>query len=281
LRLGVHVSIAGDISYAIDRALALGCNSFQIFARNPCQFRKKNLDQKTISNFRNKRKAANIDTVAVHAPYTLNLGSQKDYLRSSSIKEFIEDIKEADALGADCIVLHSGSFRGEKEQGLMRIVKAMRTIIKRTEGTKVKILLENMAGRGSALGDDLEHFSFIFERLSPSDRVGLCFDTAHAWAAGYNIRTATGLNQCLEKIEQGFGVKRIKLIHLNDTLHQRGSGKDKHFHLGQGQIGQQGFLNIIQHPQLSGVPLILETPKETKQDDINNLKIVKKLYNKK
>lgn len=279
LKLGVHVSIAGKIYKSIDRAVELGCNTMQIFSRNPRQLRKATLSEEDIEIFKEKVKQAKINPVVVHIPYTLNLAAIKHSFYKITIREFIIDLVETDKLGADYLVTHMGSYKGGTEEGgLLRIANALNKIIKETKGVKTQILLENTSGSGRWLGYKFSHHKFILDRLNKPDRVALCLDTAHSWAAGYDIKNLKGLNALLDEIDKEAGIDKLKVIHLNDTQEELGSLKDRHFNIGQGKIGRFGFSRIVNHPRLRDLPFILETPKKDQQDDLKNLEVVKKIY---
>lgn len=280
LKIGVHVSIAGKIYYSIERASRLGCSTMQIFARNPRQFRKGTLKKNDILTFRKKVKEAKISPVVIHAPYTLNLASAKKFFYGVSIKEFTRDVREANLLGADYMVIHTGSFKGDDKEGLSRVANALKIVLRDTARCKTTILLENTAGDGSNLGYAFSHHNYIFKKLKNPKRLGLCLDTCHSWCAGYRINTKKGLDKMVDEIEKEVGIDKIKVIHLNDTLDDLGSRKDRHFHIGKGKIGVSGFRLIVNHPKLKSIPLILETPKKSDDDDLTNLASVNKLYKK-
>jgi len=279
LRLGVQVSSAGKIYYSIDRALHLGCNTMQIFTRNPRQFRKGSLKKEDIEIFCKKIKESDLSPLVVHTPYTLNLATPKKFLHWITVKEFIQDMIEVDKIGADYIVTHTGCYKGTtEEKGLKIVVRGLKKILKKTEGVKTKILLENTAGSGTWLGYTFSHYNFILKELNFSERIGLCVDTAHAWCAGYSINTQEGIKNLLDEIKREVGIERICVIHLNDTREAFGSKKDRHFHIGEGCIGEEGFSLIINHPLLKDIPFILETPKKSEEDDVKNLNTVRRLY---
>lgn len=278
LRLGVQVSIAGKIYHAIDRAKDLGCNTVQIFARNPRQYRKSFLCREDISIFREKVKKEEINPVIIHTPYTLNLAAANYGFYKVTIKEFILDLIEADKLGAQYLVTHMGSHKGLTEiRGLRKIAGALGKILKATDNVKTEILLENTSGSGRWLGADFSHLRFILEHLDWPNRLGMCWDTAHAWAAGYKIDDSLGLENVLSQIDKAVEVKRLKVIHLNDTKEKLGSRHDCHAHLDEGNIGKKGFQLILNHPCLRDLPFILETPKKNDEDDVRNLEIAKEL----
>lgn len=258
LRLGVHVSIAGKIYKSVDRATELGCNTMQIFSRNPRQWRKTALSEEAIRVFKKKVKKANIIPVVIHIPYLLNLATVKRSFFKVTVREFIADLIEADKLSADYLITHMGSFKGGTEKGgLLRITQALNKILKETRGIKTKVLLENTSGSGHWLGYKFSHQRFILERLNRPKAVGICLDTAHAWAAGYRINHPKGLDSLLAEIDQEVGLKRLKVIHLNDTKEELGSLRDRHYGIGGGKIGRRGFNLIVNHPRLRDLAFIL------------------------
>jgi deoxyribonuclease-4 len=279
LKLGVHVSIAGKIYNSVERATEFGCNTMQIFSRNPRQWRKASLEEEEVETFKKKVKKAKINPVVIHIPYTLNLASSKHKFYKITIREFILDLLEADKLKADYLVTHIGSFKGGTEKGgLLRIVNALKKILKETKDVKTMVLLENTSGSGHWLGYNFSHLRFILEGLDWNERIGICLDTAHAWAAGYKIDDIKGVNSLVEEIDREVGIARLKVIHLNDTKEDLGSKHDRHYAIGEGKIGKKGFSAILNHSKLKDLPFILETPKKSEEDDIKNLKTVRKLY---
>lgn len=278
-KLGVQVSIAGKIYHSIDRAKKLGCNTMQIFARNPRQWRKGTLSEEDIKLFKEKAAKAKINPVVIHIPYTLNLASAKEGFYKITIREFTEDLLEADKLGAHYLVTHMGSHKGiSLEKGLDKIVEALKKILANTKGVKTKVLLENTAGSGRWVGYTFSHHKYILEKLNWSERVGLCLDTAHAWAAGYKISEPKGVDSLLSYIDKQVGMKKLKVVHLNDNPEELGSRRDRHFDIGKGKIGKQGFYHLINHPCLKKAAFILETPKKSDKDDIRNLNTVRSLH---
>ncbi|MBN1914076.1 MAG: deoxyribonuclease IV [Candidatus Omnitrophica bacterium] len=276
--LGVHVSAEGKIYESIDRAAALGCNTAQIFSRNPQQWRGNFIDTYDIEEFQKRREKAKIDPFFIHIPYLINLASPNPRLYTVSIEAYIEDIREADELGADYIVTHMGSHKNTTEEaGLKRLTEALNAILEKTKGADVGILLENTAGSGSWLGYKFAHHKKVIQEIRDKARIGLCLDTAHAYLAGYDIATAEGLKQLLDEIEDTVGVDLIKLIHLNDAKDKLGSKHDRHEHIGKGNIGKEGMRRIVNHPKLKKIPFVLETPKDSDDADKMNLKTVRSL----
>jgi len=275
--LGVQVSIAGKIFIAIDRAKSLGCSTMQIFSRNPREWRHSQLNLEDIEEFKQRRKRANIGPIFIHIPYLTNLASPFRRLYSGSIKAYIEDIKEANNLGAEYLVTHMGSHKKRGEYfGIKRFSEALNIIIRETRREKVTILLENTSGSGSWLGYTFQHHKMIISRIKDKDRIGICFDTCHAYSAGYDIATEVGLEDVLREIDNSVGLRTLKLIHLNDSKDKLGSHRDRHEHIGKGKIGLEGFRRIINHPKLKDLPFILETPKRSEKEDIINLSVVRR-----
>jgi len=281
LKLGVHVSIAGKIYKSIDRTVELGCNTMQIFSRNPRQWRKALLSDEDVERFKKKVKKSNISPVVIHIPYLLNLATVKKSFFKVTIKEFIADLVEADRLEADYLVTHMGSYKGGTEEGgLSRIIQALNKILKETKKVKTKVLIENTSGSGHWLGYKFSHQKIVLDGLNRPESVGICLDTAHAWAAGYKINEPRGLKSLLDEIDQAVGLERLKVIHLNDTQEKLGSLRDRHHDIGTGEIGRKGFNLIVNHPKLREAAFILETPKKRENEDKENLEAVREIYKK-
>jgi len=283
--LGVHVSGAGKIYQALDIAKSLGADTMQIFSRSPQSWRNgSQLALEDIREFNLRRKKFKINPVFIHISYLINLASPDPRLYNGSIQAYIEDIQEAEKLGADFIVTHMGSHKETSEDaGIKRLVEALNRILEKTRGSNVGILLENTSGSGSWLGYRFYHQQKILKGLKEKSRaacaarVGLCLDTAHAYLAGYNLASKVGLEKMLDEIQEMVGIKLVKLIHLNDAAGELGCHHDRHDHIGQGHIGLAGMRRIINHPKLKNIPMILETPKSTPESDQENLALVRKL----
>jgi len=276
--LGVHVSGTGKIYETVERAHELGCNTMQIFSRNPQRWRVDFLNPDDIAEFNRRRQDFKIAPLFIHIPYLINLASPEPRLYDASIEAYIEDILEAHILKADYIVTHMGSHKETSEKlGIKRLVDALNTIMQRTKDSKVGILLENTSGSGSWLGYKFSHHKEIIQGIAQKNRIGLCLDTAHAYLAGYDIAASSGLEAMLEEIDRLLGMAIVKLIHLNDAKDKLGSHRDRHEHIGKGNIGLAGMKRIINHPKFKDIPLILETPKDSIDADRLNLRTVKKL----
>ena len=279
MKLGVHVSIAGHIYEAVDRAAALGCNTFQIFSRNPRGWEALALIPADVEEFKRRRKEKKISPVVVHIPYLINLCSGDDALWKKSVDAYIEDIKRADTLGADYFVTHLGSPKEKgRDYGIERFSRGITEAITKTK-PRLMVLLENTAGGGDSIGSKFEDIAEIMKNIETKTKVevGMCLDTAHTFEAGFDDKTKEGLEATLKKIDSTVGVGRIRVVHFNDSLSGLGSHSDRHWHIGKGKIGAEGMKRIINHPKLKACAFILETPKETEDADKKNLAAVRKM----
>lgn len=275
--LGVHVSIAGRIDEAIDRAALLRINCMQIFSRNPRGWQAAKLKSEEVKAFKSKRLKAKIFPILVHIPYIINLASPEDGLWKRSIKSYAEDIKRADTLGAEYFVTHLGSHKGKGEGfGIKRFAEGMNRAIAQAK-PKLTVLLENTAGSGDGLGYKFEHLKVIISLIKEKSKVGVCLDSAHTFESGYDIKTKKGLDETISRFDKLVGLNRLKAIHLNDSKSLFASHVDRHWHIGKGEIGASGIGFIVNHPKLRNLPFILETPKETEKSDLINLKKVRAL----
>lgn len=277
--LGLHVSIAGRIDEAVDRAVALHINTMQIFSRNPRGWQAAKLKFEDVTAFKAKRLKAKIFPILVHIPYIINLSSPEECLWKRSIQSYAEDIKRADALGAEYFVTHLGSHRGKGEAfGIRRFAEGLNRAIAKAK-PKLTVLLENTAGSGDGLGYKFEHLKAMISLIKEKSKVGVCLDTAHTFESGYDVKTKKGLDDTLLRFDKIVGLKRLKALHLNDSKSPYGSHVDRHWHIGKGEIGSAGIKLIINHPKLRNLPFVLETPKETEKSDPANLKKVRELRN--
>lgn len=278
MRLGVQVSIAGKIYEAVERAKALQCSCMQVFSRNPRQWQPAKLDPEDIKEFKRRRQEAEIFPLAIHAPYIINLASSRDKLYRNSIRAYIQDIRTSESLGADYFITHMGSHRGSGEDwGIDRLIEALNIIIEECN-PKLSILLENTAGSGGWLGYKFSHHQRIIQGIRRKEKIGICFDTCHAYSAGYDISTEVGLRATLKEIDGLVGLEKLKVIHINDSKSPLGCRIDRHEHIGKGKIGIEGFELILRHPYLKELPFILETPKLGTIYDKMNLAKVKEIY---
>lgn len=274
MRIGFHVSISGNLPKAVERAKKLHCSTMQIFSRNPRGWKLSKIKPEEIKEFREKRKEARIYPLFVHIPYLINLSSPDKEIWEKSVKFFIEDLQFSELIGADYLITHLGSHKGKGEDfGEERFVKGLNIAIEKAK-TKIKILLENTAGQGNSIGYNFFQIRKIREKIVKKELIGLCFDTAHAFSAGYRINTIIGLKKTLEELEDLGLLENLRLVHLNDTKVDLGSRIDRHEHIGKGFIGKEGFKLILNHPQLQNLSFILETPRKSDRDDLRNLETV-------
>jgi len=277
MKIGVHVSIAGKIYEALIRAKALGCDTIQMFSRNPRGWGAQSFDKSDLSRFSELKTEYGISPVAVHIPYIINLATPDDALYRRSMAAYIEDVRRADLLGAEYFVTHLGSHRGSGEDsGIERFSGALAEILKKAK-PKTTILLENTAGSGNSIGYKFEHIKRIIDLLGNSKKIGVCLDTAHSFEAGYDIKTKAGLKKTFGLFDRLIGLDRIKVVHFNDSLSLLGSHVDRHQHLGKGEIGLEALGRVINHPGLKGAAFIMETPKESDKDDKRNIAIARKM----
>jgi len=265
MTLGSHLSIAGGVDKAIDRAHDLDENALQIFSQNVRAWKTRELEEDEIAKFKDKRKQYGIDYVVIHTSYLLNLASPKDELWKKSKQGLVEEIRRADALGIPAINTHIGSHTGSGlENGLNRLIEALREITRTNEfaDSTVTLLLENTAGAGTALGSDFSELGRVLGELDCPHRFGVCIDTCHGFAAGYDLSSQAGVEGTLQAFDEQVDIGNLKLVHLNDSRGGLGSNKDRHDHIGMGQIGEEGFKAIVNHPLARDLPFILETPKE-------------------
>ena len=276
-RLGVHTSIAGGVSQAIERAAALNCNTLQIFSHNPRQWQVNPISPEEAELFASLRDKYDISPAFIHTSYLINLVSLSRETREKSIRLLASEMEIADLLGAEYVVLHTGSVQGV--DGKEARAAAAESILKAVGSRRFRasLLLENTAGEKGDITSSIKTLAEIIDRCGEETAAGICLDTCHAFAAGYDLTTIEGIERLTGEIEESIGYDRLKLIHLNDSKKPVGSGVDRHEHIGRGFIGLKGFKRILSDKRLSRVPLVLETPKKTDEDDKINLKKVRNM----
>jgi deoxyribonuclease-4 len=277
MKIGFHVSISGGFSKSAERAYELGCSCMQIFSRNPRGWTVKPLDKDDIVEFKKLREKWDIAPVFVHTNYLINLASSKPDLYQKSIEHFVIDLERTEHLGAEYLVTHLGSASGQDAEWMIERVAAALNMAMKLHPPKAVILLENTAGEKGDVGYTLEQVQEVIARLDDSAHIGICYDTCHGFAAGYDIRSKKDVGALAKKIESTVGLKRLRGMHLNDCLRDFSSHVDRHWHIGEGKIGLDGFKILVNHPAFKDVPKIMETPKETEEDDPRNMKTVKNL----
>ncbi len=276
VRVGVHVSIAGSLDLAVDRAKNAGCDVFQIFSRNPRGWGFLPLSDESCKAFRSKIRSGNLIPVD-HMPYLPNLASPKTEIYTKSIAALTAELDRCALLGIPYLVTHLGHHLGDGiAGGRARVIRAINTALTESDNS-VMLLLENTAGEKNSVGSSFEHIRGILDGLEYQNRIGVCFDTCHAFTAGYELRTESGIEKTLAQLDEQIGMKTLKIIHLNDAKGDLGSSLDRHEHIGLGFIGDDGFRLLLHHPDFAALPLICETPVDKRRDDAGNIAKVREL----
>lgn len=272
--LGAHMSMAGGYYKAVRAAAEFGMDCVQLFTKNNNQWRAKPLTDDDIAKFRTALDETGIKHPVAHDSYLINLASPDDALWEKSLDAFVIELERAEALGLIGVVMHPGSYtKSSEEEGLARIVKAIDETHRRTEGFQTQILLETTAGQGTNLGHRFEHLAYIFDETEESERIGVCIDTCHIFAAGYAISTVLEYRRTMKEFDSLIGIDRIRAFHLNDSKREFGSRVDRHEKIGEGHLGLEPFRHLLNDRRLAKVPMYMETPKGdedgTPLDEIN------------
>jgi len=276
VRVGFHVSIAGGISNSVDNAKKIGCTAFQIFSRNPRGWAAKPLAPDDVQLFKSKLSASGIEksSTIVHMPYLPNLSGQDGEFYKKSVDTLTGELQRCSALGIPYLVIHLGSHMGAGQaSGIRQLVKAIETARTKSRDGPV-VLLENMAGQKSSIGSNFEELRMILDKLDDPKQYGVCTDTCHLFASGYDLRTKAAVDKTLEKFDSVVGLKELKFVHLNDSKGPLDSKLDRHEHVGLGMIGSEGLAAFLNHRAIRGLPMIMETPIDEKRGEEENLKAV-------
>ena len=269
VKIGCHVSIAGGVQNAPKRAADLGCEVFQLFTRSPQGGPAPELTKELLAEFKSEMKKWNQENCYIHTPYYINFASVKENVRKASIRVVREELERGSLIGAKYVMTHLGSARDydNKDDALDVVIKSVSEIMKDYEGTTI-FLLEISAGAGDIIGSTFEELEYILR--SNDNSIGVCLDSAHMFASGYDIKTDDGFKQTVDQIRATIGLGRIKLIHANDSMVGLGEKKDRHEHIGEGKIGREGFVNLIK--QFPKIDMVLETDHNRVEEDIKKLK---------
>jgi len=263
LLLGAHMSIAGGIDLAPLRGREVGCRTMQLFTKSSNQWRARPLPSEEIDRYRANLRATGIAPTVAHDSYLINLASTDPGLHRKSMAAFLEELERAEALGIPYLVTHPGAHVGAGEEaGLRQVANSIRELLKRTKGYQVQVVIETAAGQGTSLGHRFEQIATLLDQIGLPERTGVCLDTCHIFAAGYDIRTPNGYNDVIGAFDAVVGISRLKVIHLNDSKKELGCRVDRHEHIGKGAIGLEAFRCLLTDPRLKGIPMILETPKD-------------------
>jgi deoxyribonuclease-4 len=288
LRIGAHMSVAGGVSKAVERAVVHGCEALQIFTKNANQWLGKPLHPNEIRLFRRRIEESGIRPAVSHASYLINLATTFAGLREQSIAAFVDEIDRAEALGLLGVVIHPGTCTaGPDDDALRLIADAIRVAFRARPRARTMVLLEHTAGQGRTLGHRFEHLATVIRHLRGSKRVGVCLDTCHLVASGYDITTDTGYRDTFHQFDRIVGIERLEVFHGNDSKRPCGSRVDRHEHIGDGCIGLEPFRRLLHDERFTGLPILIETEKTHRAEkkgaivadplDVRNLETLRRL----
>lgn len=261
-RFGAHVSVAGGLHLAFEEGVRSGCDCLQIFVKNQRQWAAKPLAKEQVDLFAAAFRQAGECPVLAHGSYLLNMAAPAAEARKKTVTAIVDELERCEALGIEALVVHPGAHMQEGvDLGVERIVSSLNDVHAATAGFRARVALETTAGQGSSIGHEIVHLGRIIQGVAAPERVAVCVDTCHVFAAGYDIREADKYEAMIEELERHVGISRIVGIHTNDSLTECGSRVDRHAHIGQGKIGRRGFEHVVNDPRLRHIPMILETPK--------------------
>ncbi|MEK7684598.1 MAG: deoxyribonuclease IV [Verrucomicrobiota bacterium] len=279
MKFGAHMSTSGGPWKALERGIGIGCEVVQLFVKNNMQWFGKPCSPADLAQYANQLAACKLASVFGHTGYLINLGAPSSANRDKSLQSLVQEIQLATDLGLPFLVLHPGAHLGAGEQeGLDRIVAGLDEVFDATKASPVRIALENTAGQGTCLGHRIAHLAAIYDHVRQPRRLGVCLDTAHFFAAGYDLRTPQGWNSAIGEVESLLGLKEILAFHLNDSKTDFGSRVDRHAGIGQGKIGREAFRFMVNDARFRDLPGCLETPKsDDLHEDVENLAILRSL----
>jgi len=277
--LGAHMSIGGGVHVAIERACSINCTVMQIFVKNNMQWFARPLTGEQIRAFLEHRQRGELLSIFAHSNYLINLAAANPQFRANSLRALSEELTRADQLDLPFLVLHPGAHLGAGEEaGLEKIASSIDKVLKKLPKIKTRIALETTAGQGSCLGHTFEQIAYIIDNVRQPERLCVCLDTAHVFAAGYDIGSEKAIKKTFREFDRVIGLDRLAAIHVNDSKTARGSRVDRHEHIGQGKIGFEAFRFIMRDPRLHKIPKVLETPKSKDlREDVENLKKLRAL----
>ena len=277
--LGAHMSIAGGLYRALERGREVGCSVVQIFLKNQLQWAAKPYTQEDIRQFSAARKATGIRTVFAHSSYLINLAAQAPAEWTRAVNAFHDELERAEALALPFVIIHPGSHKGlGLEPGIRRVVGALDEVTSRTRGYRVRVLLENTAGGGATIGRSFEELAALLKGARQPERLGVCLDTCHLFAAGYDLRTREGYEDVMKSCAKIVGLRHVRAFHLNDARAPLGSGLDRHEKIGRGRLGREAFRWLMTDRRFARVPMALETPKDPEpKADRDALALLRKL----
>ncbi len=277
LLLGAHISIAGGMQNIFDRAESIGCTALQFFTKSNRQWKAKKLASEDVETFKQAKNNSSIKHTMVHASYLINLGSPNEQTQEKSKDALIVELDRCNTLEVPYLILHPGShLKTDKQECLERIAQSLNEIFEKYPG-KTSILLETMAGQGSSVCHQFEDLAFLLSKIKNKKRVGICFDTCHVFAAGYDFSTKENYKKMWQEFDEIVGIKNIKAFHINDSKKDCGSKVDRHENIGKGKMSLNSFKLLFNDPQFFSVPKVLETPDGTLEEYAKNIEVIKKL----
>jgi deoxyribonuclease-4 len=277
MRFGFHISIAGGFSKVVERANARDCETIQFFSRNPRGWKYSPLNKKEVKAFQSSIQSSTLFPVFLHMPYLPNIASLKSKFYKRSIHSIATDLQRAEQLGAQYLIIHIGHrMESSEDQAIEAVSQGIDQAFEKVKNG-VMLLMENTAGQGTEIGYHFDQIKKIIEGVHDHQRMGVCLDTAHSFEAGYDLSNKDGIERTLENFDQTIGLKRLHLLHLNDSKTPLGSRKDRHWHIGEGYIGLEGFRTLVNHPLLRHLPGIMETPRKDTVEDLKNMEVIRSL----
>ena len=282
MNLGTHMSISGGVHLSLERGRSIGCNAVQLFVKSSNQWKAKPLSPEDIGLFREKSREYSPGSIMAHTSYLINIASPDRELLEKSKAALLVEVERSETLGIPWLVLHPGSHRGSGEEaGIKSIAKSLNQLFKRTAGYTNSILLETTAGQGNTIGHTFEQLAAIMEQIVDKERIGICFDTCHTFAACYDLTTQKSYNSVFKSFDEILGIDNLKAFHLNDSLGALCSRKDRHAGIGKGEMGIEPFRFLMNDSRFSNIPMVLETPKGPDlKEDVENLALLRSLRDK-
>jgi len=279
-RIGIHLGTAGGAANAVQRAREIGANTFQIFSSSPRMWRAPKVDPQQAARMREQRASLDVGPLVIHTSYLVNVCSQTEDVREKSIQAFRGEIERALVFGAEYLVLHPGSWKGlTRDEGLKLAADSITRAIDGLpwQGTGFHILIENTAGAEFSLGGSFEQVAELVERLKPTAPVGVCLDTCHTHVAGYDLVSAEGYEETMAQVAKTVTFEAVRVWHCNDAKAERGSKRDRHEHIGQGNIGVEPFRRLLNDSRFAHAAFIAETPVDEEGDEERNVRVLKSL----
>jgi deoxyribonuclease-4 len=277
MRFGFHISIAGGFSKVVERANIRGCETIQFFSRNPRGWRYFPLKKDEVKEFRSSIHSSTLFPVFIHLPYLPNIASFRSKFYKRSIQSIAIDLQRAEQLEVQYLIIHIGHrMESSEDEAIEAVSQGINQAFEKVKNSII-LLIENTAGQGTEIGYHFKQIKKIIAGVKDNKRLGVCLDTAHTYEAGYNLSNKDGLEKTLENFDQTIGLRQLHLLHLNDSKTPLGSRKDRHWHIGEGYIGLEGFRNLVNHPLLRRLPGIMETPRKDTVEDLKNMEVIRSL----